>query len=123
MNAVFSVPNCKKRARMQVYFRMHGYLKPVCAQLYEKLQTVLSGMDCDLDGEELHFHHEGDFLDEHEIMDTLRTILPARITGIIDCIDMQGWQMERHFFTGENWKTEKIHLNEVMDKKNYEQSG
>ncbi len=108
---------------MQVYFRMHGYLKPVCRQLYEKLHPILSGMDCELEAEELHFHHEGDFLDENEIMSALMNILPSETTGIIDCIDMQGWQMKRYFFTGADWKAEKIHLNEVMDKKNYEQSG
>ncbi len=108
---------------MKVYFRMHGYLKPVSVQLYTKLQTVLYGMDCDLNAEELHFHHEGDFLDENEVMAALLEILPPKMTGIIDCIDMQGWKMERYFFTGREWKAEKIHLNAVMDKKNYEQSG
>lgn len=108
---------------MPVYFRLHGYIKPVETQLFSEIKYLLDDMDSYLDGKELHFHHEGDYIDMDFILEKISRYFSKDITAILDCIDMQDWKMERITWIQDKWERKKIHLNEILEKKNYEQSG
>ncbi len=108
---------------MPVYFRLHGYIKPVTKELFSKIKYLLKDMDFDLDENKLHFHHEGDYLDLDFILASLSQYFSKNTKAILDCIDMQDWKMERISWIQKKWETKPIHLNEILEKKNYEQAG
>ncbi|WP_297160008.1 hypothetical protein [uncultured Desulfovibrio sp.] len=103
--------------------KAYGHVYPVTPALYAALESALhDALNDDEDvpllcqeGDMARISMEGSYFPEDEVVEAFRAHLTPDMQGKLDVLDMDGWRLTRHVFTGGQAKSSSAPLNNVLD--------
>ena len=103
--------------------KAYGHVYPVTPALYAALESALhDALNDDEDvpllcqeGDMARISMEGSYFPEDEVVEAFRAHLTPDMQGKLDVLDMDGWRLTRHVFTGGQVKSSSAPLNNVLD--------
>lgn len=96
-------------------FRVYGHLIGLNQSQIKNLTALLAAYDCEINGSTLDFIHEGRFIDVESDLEAVRALASPQVSGIIDVINHQDWEMHRWTLAGPTLTCDRIHLDNALD--------
>ncbi|MFP4071282.1 MAG: hypothetical protein ACLFTB_04470 [Desulfovibrionales bacterium] len=104
----------------QVFYRIFGDIFRISPLSAEMLQDRLPFEQVTISDGNLHFEHEGGYIDMEEALELIATGLTEKSSGKIDFIDTLEWEMTRFEITGREIGHKRIDLNNALEKYMFE---
>ncbi len=100
--------------------KVYGYLEPVPEALYVAVKNALTAGFVPEDAllyspPCLSFAYEGEYFPLEDVLACIEPMLDGSARGKLDYIDMEAWQLTRHFFQNGHIVVRSAGLNHVMD--------
>ncbi len=108
--------------------KVYGHLYPVEEECYTRALAIINtwnlvddfGEIIEYNKDMINISYEGDYFPCDEIVELLNSYHNALTQGKLDCINIEKWTLNRHFFNlGEKHRQNTASLNNALEKQGF----